>query len=81
MRRLKLSPTAKLGCRWHVPGALYGQLSDDALVIDPKILGTCDDVVTVQQSGDKLFGIGSSKRRDLSVTCESIISIRHLNPG
>jgi hypothetical protein len=74
------SKTHKVGCRWHVPGALYTELSENALMISPRSTGAHDIVVRIQKSDIENLGSKSTKRRDLSVVCESIVSIRYLDP-
>lgn len=74
------STTQKVGCRWHVPGALYTGLSKNALVISPSIDGAHDIVVRIQESEMETWGAKSTKRRDLSTVCESIVSVRYINP-
>jgi hypothetical protein len=74
------SKTHKAGCRWHVPGALYTELSENALMISPRSTGAHDIVVRIQKSDIETLGCKSTKRRDLSVVCESIVSVRYLDP-
>jgi hypothetical protein len=80
LQLLYRSKTHKAGCRWHVPGALYTELSKHALMISPRSTGAHDIVVRIQKSDIETLGAKSTKRRDLSVVCESIVSIRYLNP-
>lgn len=73
------SKTQKVGCRWHVPGALYTGVSTNVLVICPSMDGAHDIVVRVQKSDSETLGSNSTKHCDLSIACESIVSIRYMN--
>ena len=80
MKLLNDGNTTRIGSRWHVKGTRYSRLSPSALLIAPKLHGPHDITVSIQRSDDEILGIESTKNRDISLVCESVVSIRYLNP-
>ena len=75
------SQTTRIGAKWHVPGTRYNCLSPSALLIIPKKHGPHDITVSIQRSDDEILGNKSRKSRDISPVCESVVSIRYLDPS
>ena len=81
MKLLNKGNTTRIGAKWHVSGTLYSQMPPKtALVIVPSIHGAHDITVSIQRSHDEIHGSSSTKTRDISVVCQSIVSIRYLKP-
>jgi len=75
MKLLNEGNTTRIGSRWHAKGTRYSRLSPSALLISPKLHGPHDITVSIQRSDDEILGIESKKTRDVSLVCESVVSI------
>ena len=80
MKLLNNGNTTRIGAKWHVSGTLYSQIPPTALVVSPKLHGAHDIIVSIQRSDDEIHGSSSTKTRDISIVCQSVVSIRYLNP-